>query len=124
MASAAIDLTRVIQDIETGVGFMSAGVLMKEGLNISDLTTAPPIWAYNAIGVLMGLGFFAAAILLILILIVRLLLLSLMKWARKLEARWWRGGASPNPILCSSYPASCARSPAWTVCRSATRATN
>ena len=65
----------------TDVGFLSAGVLMKEGLNISGLTTTPPIWAYNAIGVLIGLGFFAATILLMQI----LLRLILMRWARKLK---------------------------------------
>ncbi len=76
-----IDPTRVIQGIVTGVGFLGAGVIMKEGLNISGLTTAASIWASSAIGVLVGLGFFAAAILL------TLLLLALMMWAPKLEAR-------------------------------------
>ena len=76
-----IDPTRVIQGIVTGVGFLGAGVIMKEGLNISGLTTAASIWASSAIGVLVGLGFFAAAILL------TLMLLALMMWAPKLEAR-------------------------------------
>jgi putative Mg2+ transporter-C (MgtC) family protein len=77
----AIDPTRVIQGIVTGVGFLGAGVIMKEGLNISGLTTAASIWASSAIGVLVGLGFFAAAIML------TLLLLALMMWAPKLEVR-------------------------------------
>nr|WP_315488415.1 MgtC/SapB family protein [uncultured Rhodoferax sp.] len=80
-APLAIDPTRVIQGIVTGVGFLGAGVIMKEGLNISGLTTAASIWASSAIGVLVGLGFFAAAIML------TLLLLALMMWAPKLEAR-------------------------------------
>ena len=80
-APIAIDPTRVIQGIVTGVGFLGAGVIMKEGLNISGLTTAASIWASSAIGVLVGLGFFPAAILL------TLLLLSLMMWAPKLEVR-------------------------------------
>lgn len=76
-----IDPTRVIQGIVTGVGFLGAGVIMKEGLNISGLTTAASIWASSAIGVLVGLGFFAASIML------TLLLLALMMWVPKLEAR-------------------------------------
>ncbi len=59
-----IDPSRVVQGIVTGVGFLGAGVIMKEGLNISGLTTAASIWASCAIGVLVGLGFFAASILL------------------------------------------------------------
>ncbi|TXT36843.1 MAG: putative Mg2+ transporter-C (MgtC) family protein [Comamonadaceae bacterium] len=76
-----VDPTRVIQGIVTGVGFLGAGVIMKEGLNISGLTTAASIWASSAIGVLVGIGFFGAAILL------TLLSASLMMWGPKLEAK-------------------------------------
>lgn len=58
------DPTRVVQGIVTGIGFLGAGVIMKEGLNISGLTTAASIWAASCIGVLIGVGFYAAAILL------------------------------------------------------------
>lgn len=61
------DPTRVIQGIVTGVGFLGAGVIMKEGLNISGLTTAASIWAASVIGILVGIGFYAAAILLTLL---------------------------------------------------------
>ena len=44
------DPTRVIQGVVTGIGFLGAGVIMKEGLNISGLTTAASIWASSAIG--------------------------------------------------------------------------
>jgi putative Mg2+ transporter-C (MgtC) family protein len=77
----SVDPTRVIQGIVTGVGFLGAGVIMKEGMNISGLTTAASIWAASAIGVLVGVGFFATAILL------TLLSASLMMWGPKLEAR-------------------------------------
>jgi len=76
-----VDPTRVIQGIVTGVGFLGAGVIMKEGLNISGLTTAALIWAACAIGVLVGIGFFGAAMLL------SVLSASLMMWGPKLEAR-------------------------------------
>jgi putative Mg2+ transporter-C (MgtC) family protein len=77
----AVDPTRVVQGIVTGVGFLGAGVIMKEGLNISGLTTAASIWASSAIGVLVGVGFYGAAILL------TLLSVSLMMWGPKLESR-------------------------------------
>jgi putative Mg2+ transporter-C (MgtC) family protein len=60
----AADPTRLIQGIVTGIGFLGAGVIIKEGLNIRGLTTAASIWAASAIGVLVGVGFYAAAILL------------------------------------------------------------
>lgn len=60
--AATTDPTRVIQGIVTGIGFLGAGVIMKEGLNISGLTTAASIWASSAIGILCGGGFYFAAI--------------------------------------------------------------
>lgn len=75
------DPTRVVQGIVTGVGFLGAGVIMKEGLNISGLTTAASIWASSAIGVLVGVGLYGAAILL------TALSTVLMVWGTRLESR-------------------------------------
>ncbi|MDR3440761.1 MgtC/SapB family protein [Telmatospirillum sp.] len=60
--SGLADPTRIIQGIVTGIGFVGAGVIMKEGLTIRGLSTAASIWMTSAIGVAIGLGFFAAAI--------------------------------------------------------------
>ncbi|RUP23851.1 MAG: MgtC/SapB family protein [Curvibacter sp.] len=79
--AATIDPTRVVQGIVTGIGFLGAGVIMKEGLNISGLTTAASIWASSAIGVLVGIGFYGAAIAL------TLLSSGLMLWGARLESR-------------------------------------
>lgn len=62
--AAAVNPSQVIQGIVTGIGFLGAGVIMKEGFNISGLTTAASIWASSAIGILVGIGFYATAILL------------------------------------------------------------
>ena len=56
------DPTRVMQGIVTGVGFLCAGVIMKEGFSISGLTTAASIWATSVIGIVVGVGFYGAAI--------------------------------------------------------------
>lgn len=56
------DPTRVIQGIVTGIGFLGAGVIMRDGLNISGLTTAASIWTVSAIGILVGVGYYAGAI--------------------------------------------------------------
>jgi putative Mg2+ transporter-C (MgtC) family protein len=57
----AADPTRIIQGIVTGIGFLGAGVIMREGFNISGLTTAASIWTSSVIGILMGVGFYMSA---------------------------------------------------------------
>ena len=64
---AAVDPTRVIQGIVTGVGFLGAGMIMRDGFTISGLTTAASIWASSVTGVLVGVGFYMAAIFLALL---------------------------------------------------------
>jgi putative Mg2+ transporter-C (MgtC) family protein len=59
---AAADPTRVIQGVMTGIGFLGAGVIMKEGFSIRGLSTAASIWVTAAIGVVIGLGFYGAAV--------------------------------------------------------------
>lgn len=55
------DPTRIIQGVVTGIGFLGAGVIMREGFNISGLTTAASIWTSSVIGILVGIGFYLAA---------------------------------------------------------------
>ena len=75
------DATRVVQGIVTGIGFLGAGVIIKDGINISGLTTAASIWVVSAIGVLLGVGFYASALLLALLCVISMSLL------RRLEQR-------------------------------------
>ncbi|ARU88476.1 MgtC/SapB family protein [Pseudomonas sp. M30-35] len=58
-------MSRIIQGIASGIGFLCAGTILK-GSNISDvkgLTTAAGLWSAAAIGVTIGLGLEATAIL-------------------------------------------------------------
>jgi putative Mg2+ transporter-C (MgtC) family protein len=74
------DPTSIIQGIVTGIGFLGAGVIMRNGLNISGLTTAASIWACSAIGIMVGVGFYASAIML------TFLSALCMMWISKLES--------------------------------------
>ena len=56
-----VDPTRMAQGIMTGIGFLGAGVIMKEGLSVRGLTTAASIWITAAIGILVGVGFYFPA---------------------------------------------------------------
>jgi putative Mg2+ transporter-C (MgtC) family protein len=51
-----VDPTRMAQGIMTGIGFLGAGVIFKEGITVRGLTTAASIWITAAIGVLAGTG--------------------------------------------------------------------
>lgn len=75
----AIDPGRIIQGITTGVGFLGAGVIMRDGMNISGLTTAASIWTVASIGVLVGVGFYGAAG------ILAFASMFFMMWGAKLE---------------------------------------
>jgi putative Mg2+ transporter-C (MgtC) family protein len=60
-ARVVVDPTRMAQGIMTGIGFLGAGVIVKEGLSVRGLTTAASIWVTAAIGILTGIGFYFAA---------------------------------------------------------------
>jgi putative Mg2+ transporter-C (MgtC) family protein len=53
-----LDPTRIAQGIMTGIGFLGAGAILKEGLTIRGLTTAASIWITSAIGILAGIGLY------------------------------------------------------------------
>lgn len=57
-----IDPTRMAQGIMTGIGFLGAGVIMKESLTVRGLTTAASIWITATIGILIGIGFYLPAV--------------------------------------------------------------
>src|SRR5437763_3735631 len=56
------DPTRMAQGIMTGIGFLGGGVIFKEGLTVRGLTTAASIWVTASIGILVGIGFWFAAL--------------------------------------------------------------
>jgi putative Mg2+ transporter-C (MgtC) family protein len=72
-----IDPTRMAQGIMTGIGFLGAGVIIKEGLSVRGLTTAASIWITSAIGILAGVGFYFP---LVISVVVTLGVLSFFRW--------------------------------------------
>jgi putative Mg2+ transporter-C (MgtC) family protein len=48
------DPSRVVQGIVTGVGFLGAGVIVKDGFTVRGLTTAASIWVTSCVGILVG----------------------------------------------------------------------
>jgi putative Mg2+ transporter-C (MgtC) family protein len=55
--------TRVAAQVVTGIGFLGAGVIWKEGVNVRGLNTAATLWCACAVGLLAGAGHWSRAIL-------------------------------------------------------------
>ncbi|WP_017430959.1 MgtC/SapB family protein [Vreelandella jeotgali] len=62
LSSIRTDPTRMAQGIMTGIGFLGAGVIFKEGLTVHGLTTAASIWMTSVLGLLFGVGFIFPAV--------------------------------------------------------------
>jgi putative Mg2+ transporter-C (MgtC) family protein len=56
------DPSRVAAQIVTGIGFLGAGAILRQGLSIRGLTTAAGLWVAAAIGMAVGAGYYSAAL--------------------------------------------------------------
>lgn len=61
-SGATADPTRVAAEIVSGIGFLGAGVIMRDGLNVRGLNTAATLWCSAAVGALAGAGMFTVAL--------------------------------------------------------------
>jgi putative Mg2+ transporter-C (MgtC) family protein len=55
------DPTRIAAQVVTGIGFLGAGAIIRQGLSIRGLTTAATLWVVAAIGLTTGAGYYSAA---------------------------------------------------------------
>ncbi|MFE3103275.1 MgtC/SapB family protein [Nocardia tengchongensis] len=58
---ATADPTRVAAQIVSGIGFLGAGVILRDGFNIRGLNTAATLWCSAAVGALAGAGMYSTA---------------------------------------------------------------
>jgi putative Mg2+ transporter-C (MgtC) family protein len=56
------DPTRIAAQIVTGIGFLGAGAIIRQGLSVRGLTTAATLWAVAAIGLAVGAGYYSGAL--------------------------------------------------------------
>ena len=101
------DPTRIAAQIVTGVGFLGAGAIIRQGLTVRGLTTAATLWAVAAIGMAVGAGYYAAAVITTVVVIVSLWPLRILAYRlftrvrpeeRPLEIEL-PSGASAQPVL-------------------------
>ena len=57
-----VDITRIAAQVVSGIGFLGAGVIIRDGQNIRGLNTAATLWCSAAVGTLTALGFIIEAV--------------------------------------------------------------
>jgi putative Mg2+ transporter-C (MgtC) family protein len=80
----ADDITRLLQGMVTGTGFLAGGVIFREGVSVRGLTTAAGLWVMGAIGTAIGIGDYFLGILATLLTVI---VLSVMLGFEKRAAR-------------------------------------
>lgn len=87
------DPARLSAQVITGVGFLGAGTIMKEGVNVKGLTTAASVWAVACLGIAAGFGYYALALLGMLFIFVTLTAVE------ALQHRFIRSGGSEESYV-------------------------
>ena len=57
-----MDPARLGAQVISGIGFLGAGTILREGFSVKGLTTAASLWAVSCIGLAVGIGFYEGAI--------------------------------------------------------------
>ena len=60
--SARVDPTRIAAQIVTGIGFLGAGAIIRQGFSVRGLTTAATLWVVAAVGLASGAGYYSGAV--------------------------------------------------------------
>ena len=61
MTKTSGDVTRIMGQVVTGVGFLGAGIIFKEGNSVHGLTTAATVWCSSALGCIAAAGYYGEA---------------------------------------------------------------
>lgn len=80
--------SRIAAQVVSGIGFLGAGLILKEGTSVKNLTTAASLWVSASIGMAYGFSYHAAGLL---VTVVTALAPSLPH-LRRLSQRWHKGG--------------------------------
>ncbi len=61
-SSGSVDPSRIAAQIVTGIGFLGAGVIFRQGFTVRGLTTAASLWLVAAVGMAAGAGYWKGAV--------------------------------------------------------------
>jgi putative Mg2+ transporter-C (MgtC) family protein len=101
------DPSRIAAQIVTGIGFLGAGAIIRQGLSIRGLTTAATLWVVAAIGLAVGAGYYSGAIITTILVLIALWPLRIIGYRvmRQISPAEDRllvelpAGASPAPVI-------------------------
>lgn len=74
-----VDPTRIAAQIVTGVGFLGAGSILRQGEEVRGLTTAASIWVAASLGMAVGFGYYGVAVFTTIVVIIVLVALKPME---------------------------------------------
>jgi putative Mg2+ transporter-C (MgtC) family protein len=102
-----VDPARLAAQVASGIGFLGAGAIMRQGFGVRGLTTAATLWLSAALGVTAGAGAYAAVAIttgvVVVVLVVMRLATPMMRrlsWASNiLEIQYERGHGTLGPVL-------------------------
>lgn len=83
------DATRVAGQVATGIGFLGAGVILKNNGSVQGLTTAATIWCCSAIGILAGAGLFLQTF-------IGVCFILLITWVLRFVEGWFKRFSMPK----------------------------
>jgi putative Mg2+ transporter-C (MgtC) family protein len=89
------DEDRIAAQVVTGIGFIGAGVIFRQGLDVKGVTTAATIWAMAAVGLAIGRELYIVAIVATLVILVALEARSFTKGAFEDRIREWLDRIAP-----------------------------
>ena len=75
-SAVRFDPSRVAAQIVTGIGFLGAGVILKEGISVRGLTTAASLWVVACLGMAFGMGYFSLGVITTALVLVSLIFLK------------------------------------------------
>ncbi len=73
------DPARLSAQVITGVGFLGAGTILKEGPTVTGLTTAASVWTVACLGIASGFGYYAVALVGMVLMLITLTILELLQ---------------------------------------------
>lgn len=75
-SAVRFDPSRVAAQIVTGIGFLGAGVILKEGISVRGLTTAASLWVVAGLGMAFGMGYFSLGLITTVLVLISLVFLK------------------------------------------------
>lgn len=76
---ANVDPARLGAQVISGIGFLGAGTIIRDGVSVRGLTTAASLWAVSCVGISAGIGFYQGAIITTVIIYITLIVLKEME---------------------------------------------